>query len=833
MSFLNDVFYADTSGNKLYKLTNDGLAVGYPVVTGKAPTAVLVASDKSTVIVTNYAANSISFIKDGILQKSIMVGKGPIGICESINGCFYVTNFVSSTISKVNADGVVLKTISVGRMPKGICCDKEGTIYTANYGSNSVTKIVNDVVVDTIRVGLNPSGITVDKNSMVWVTNTGSHSVSHIDKINATVVNVQIPNSSPYDICVDLKGAKWVTGYASNKVYQIIGDAVMKSIDVGNKPYTVSCNDQNEIYVFNYADSFISKIVGDAAIKIPIEGNVISGAYGDPTGMDFHYIAKYKENAGGSGSVNPGDIKPGTITYEMLEQTLKDKIDAAKPSVIEDGSIELKKLSAEVQALIKAKVETVPTNSGEAVISPNTISYDKLDAALRAIIDGKMSSIAPSSITKAMFSTEVINSINEKLSKIENKSITLDMLAQEVIDKINASGGSGTPAAGSITKDMLDTTLKKTIDEKLSKIDNGTVTLEMLAQEVIDKINAATQSGGGGGGAISPGTITADLLAPSLKILIDSKISKDAPGVITKDMLEQTLKDKIEAAGGTPAAGSITATMLDQALKETIDNKLGKDSVGSVTISMLAQEVKAKLDKEVEASGVKYDDATLTTVKKALDKIIADIDNIKANSGGGTVQLPVNISAFTNSVNEAEIGSTVTELDLNWTVNMSDATLSIDNGVGDVTGLVTKHLTGQSITNDTTYTLSATAKDGHSNDSKTTKIVFLPKIYAGVVDSAPTDSNGVITLETSKLSKDASFKHSFDCSAGNKHITIAVPQSYALDVSKFKVGGNANSNWSKTVVNVTNASGHVANYDVFTLNDQQNGSSIEVSIEID
>ena len=121
MSFLNDVYYADTPDNKLYKLTNDGLAIGFPVNTDRTPTAVLAVSDKRTVIVTNYAANSISFFEDGTLQRTISVGKGPMGICESINGYFYVSNFISSTVSKVSTEGVVVKTIPVGRMPKGIC----------------------------------------------------------------------------------------------------------------------------------------------------------------------------------------------------------------------------------------------------------------------------------------------------------------------------------------------------------------------------------------------------------------------------------------------------------------------------------------------------------------------------------------------------------------------------------------------------------------------------------------------------------------------------------------------------------------------------------------
>ena len=796
MSFLNDVYYADTPDNKLYKLTNDGLAIGFPVNTAKTPTAVLVTSDKKTVIVTNYAANSISFFEEGVLQKTIQVGKGPMGVCESINGHFYVSNFISSTVSKVTPEGVVIKTIPVGRMPKGICCDKDGTIYTANYGANSVTKIVRDVVVETIRVGLNPSGICVDKLNTVWVANTGSHSVSHIDKVNSNVVNVQIPNSSPHDICVDLKGTKWVTGYASNKVYQIIGDAVMKGIDVGDKPFTICCNDANEIYVFNSNDTFISKINGDTAVKIPVKGKVISGAYGDPTGMDFHYISKYKENQGGGSQGGGGTLKPNSVSWDMLDQNLKDRIDAVKPFTIADGSIVMKMLSAEVQAKLNAKLDSVEIDpSHKAIIPPGSIGIDKIDSAFSALLESKLSKIADGYITLAMLSQEV----KDKFT-LGAGSITLAMLAQEVLDKINAGGGGGgnvTP--GSITEAMLDPALKAKIDATLKEIPAGMITKAMLATE--------------------------------LTTLIDSKLSKIEDNSVTIAMLAQDVVDLITSShggGGPILPGTITEAMLHADLKAVINGKMSKIEDGSITSAKLATELINKIDKEIEASGVKYDNVTLDTVKKALDELFKKYKELKDAASGPAAP---EITSFTNDKNEVEVGSTVTDVKFDWVVNRPDLTLTIDNGVGDVSGATTKSVTGLSLTNDTTYTLKAEA--GTRSDTKTTKVIFLPKIYGGVVDAAPDDSAKVLALEHSVLAKDANYKHTFDCSAGNKYISIAVPQSYSLDVSKFKVGGFANNNWSKTVVSVTNASGHTANYDIFTINDQQSGSAIEVAIEID
>lgn len=788
MSFLNDVFYADTSDNKLYKLTNDGLAIGYPINTTKTPTAVLVASDKKTVITTNYSTNSISFFEDGVLQKTVSVGKGPMGICESINGHFYVSNFISSTVTKVSTDGIVVKTIPVGRMPKGICCDKNGTIYTANYGENTVTKIVRDIVVETIRVGLNPSGICVDKLNIVWVTNTGSHSVSHIDSVNSDVSNIQIPNSSPHDICVDLKGTKWVTGYSTNKVYQIIGDAVMKGIDVGDKPFTICCNDNNEIYVFNSNDSFISKINGETAVKIPVNGNVISGAYGDPTGMDYHYISKYKDigngNQGGTGT-----IKPGSVTYEMLDQSLKDRIDAVKSNVIEDGSIVLKMLSKEVQDKLNAKLTSVDIDpSHKVIIPPGSIGLDKIDKTFTDLLESKLSKINDGSITYAMLSQEV----KDKFT-ISGASITLAMLSQEVKDAIAANGNTITP--GSITDAMLETSLKDKIDAAMSKVPDGYITKAMLATE--------------------------------LTTLIDSKLSKIANSSITTDMLANDVLEVITAGhNGTISPGTITEEMLAPTLKTIISNKLDHINDESITAAMLTTELMKRIDREITSTDVTYDNVDLNTVKKALDDIFAKVQQIKNDV---VKKISPIIKTFTNNVNEVEIGSTVTSIKFDWTLNNPDLILTIDNGVGDVSGTTSKIINDLSITADTTYTLKA--ENAHGFDTKVTKITFLPKIYSGVVDAAPTDSSGVLALEHSVLSKNANYSNTFNCSEGNKRIVIAVPQSYGVDVSKFKVNDIANNNWSKTVITVTNASGHSSNYDIFTINDPQNESNIKVSIE--
>ena len=326
MSYLNDVFYVNPNTKMLYKMTNDAVVSGYPIGTNTKPMSVLVSTDMSRVLVVNYGSNSVSIYKNGVIQRSVNVGQRPVGICESHDGNFYVTNFSSNTVTKI--DGVTYDTINiaVGKSPRGVCCSKDGHIYVANYASGTVTKIFNDLVVDTITVGRGPTGICVDRNDVVWVTNIGSHTVSKIDKLGNIASTIQLSGASPYGICCDVNGNKWVTGYGNNIVYKLVGAAVVSKIVVGAKPSAVASNENGHIYVFNSQDGTITKIVNGTVIDTINSGSsYINADFGDPTGFQAYYIHKYKSSSTPSG----GTIADGSITYAKLDQNLQEMVSTA------------------------------------------------------------------------------------------------------------------------------------------------------------------------------------------------------------------------------------------------------------------------------------------------------------------------------------------------------------------------------------------------------------------------------------------------------------------------------------------------------------------------
>ena len=155
--------------------------------------------------------------------------------------------------------------------------------------------------------------------------------------------------------------------------------------------------------------------------------------------------------------------------------------------------------------------------------------------------------------------------------------------------------------------------------------------------------------------------------------------------------------------------------------------------------------------------------------------------------------------------------------------------LEIDNGVGDVLGTVSKTITGANLTTDTTYTL--TAEDEKSASvTKSVSIKFLNSIYYGATTEEHVDDSAkILALEKSNLATEKKLSYTFDCTGG-KYITFAMPTTFGLDVSNFKVGGLSNSAWDIETVQHTNASGHQEEYKVFRSHDIQNGSAILVEI---
>ena len=92
---------------------------------------------------TSTAVASATFMpKGGTFTFS--VGTGPDGIAIGGSGNVWVTNFGSSSVTKLSSSGATLGTFSVGSHPEGIAIDGSGNVWVVNSGSSSVNMLTGE-----------------------------------------------------------------------------------------------------------------------------------------------------------------------------------------------------------------------------------------------------------------------------------------------------------------------------------------------------------------------------------------------------------------------------------------------------------------------------------------------------------------------------------------------------------------------------------------------------------------------------------------------------------------------------------------------------------------
>lgn len=185
----------------------------------------------------------------------------------------------------------------------------------------------------------------------------------------------------------------------------------------------------------------------------------------------------------------------------------------------------------------------------------------------------------------------------------------------------------------------------------------------------------------------------------------------------------------------------------------------------------------------------------------------------------------IDVSAFSNTTGTLERGQSVTSTTLNWTINKTETSQSINQGIGAVTnGIRTYNDSFAAITTDKTYTI--TASDGTTSDNASTSILFRQRRWWGINASSTATTGLILSLGSSEFSTSRS--KSFTINGGGQYLYYAYPSSFGA--ATFTVNGLLNTAWTLTVVSHTNASGYTENYNVYRSNTIQNGTGISIVV---
>jgi hypothetical protein len=210
-----------------------------------------------------------------------------------------------------------------------------------------------------------------------------------------------------------------------------------------------------------------------------------------------------------------------------------------------------------------------------------------------------------------------------------------------------------------------------------------------------------------------------------------------------------------------------------------------------------------------DAADIKYHHPTLTTVEKALDKLLYE---------------PLEITILSGS-SIHEIGDEVTGINFIWNYNKSIVSQSIDNGIGTIpVGINSYNHIGQSIFTDRTYILIA--NDGTAVTSASFEVKFLSKIFWGESINAVLTNADILGLNQ-ELAASRIQTRLFDCTGG-KYFYVIYPASYGN--ASFQTGGFLYTGYDLSQINLTNIYGHTELYNIYRSGTVQTGSAIKVSV---
>ena len=213
---------------------------------------------------------------------------------------------------------------------------------------------------------------------------------------------------------------------------------------------------------------------------------------------------------------------------------------------------------------------------------------------------------------------------------------------------------------------------------------------------------------------------------------------------------------------------------------------------------------------DVTADQVEYINGDIKTVKEALDQLLYISPDITSFTGGGTY----------------EKGSVINNVNLSWTLNKGITSQSINQGIGDLDISLRKYdISEANLTEDTTYTL--TVSDGKNSDSASTSVLFRQKGYWGVSTETSLTNEQILAL-SQEFSTGRNQNRTFDCSGG-KYFYFVIPTQYCNGI-QFKVGGLSFTGMEETTIQLTNASGYEASYNVYRCSNIQTGSAINVEV---
>lgn len=211
--------------------------------------------------------------------------------------------------------------------------------------------------------------------------------------------------------------------------------------------------------------------------------------------------------------------------------------------------------------------------------------------------------------------------------------------------------------------------------------------------------------------------------------------------------------------------------------------------------------------KFLDMEGLSYYHGKIKPKLDEVDKLRKEVDDLNYKK--------ITINSMTASNSSNEIGATVTETKVDWTLSKTPKTLKIKFGnEGEETlenSAKTKTFSEKTVKENTNIVLTVT-DERDAQATKTVSITFQPKVYWGVTEDPNSLDSETINGLTGALASNKNRTITANASAG-QYIVYIIPTSFGTPT--FNVGGFDGGFKKTKTFEHTNASGHAQSYDIW------------------
>ena len=260
-------FFVVSSGGYVYKFPSSGGSTAtYTFTVGSSPHGGVFDSFNNFYVV-NYSSNTISKINSGATSAtgvtvSYVTGlNGPFAITCDSNNNLYAANFGGGNISIIAYGSTTSVTLVTVSQPTG-CCFNNNFLYIASFNTNTVIKynIVFGTQTTYLSSGLSsPIGITTDNSYNLFIVNNGSTILTKISLLFNTASYITGLTTSK-GLTIDTSKNFYVTSGSTVQKYNSSGTIITSTyLQNLSSPIGLAIDSVQNLYVVQNGSNSINR----------------------------------------------------------------------------------------------------------------------------------------------------------------------------------------------------------------------------------------------------------------------------------------------------------------------------------------------------------------------------------------------------------------------------------------------------------------------------------------------------------------------------------------------------------------------------------------------